>query len=518
MATIVEALKTKLFKSKEPKTYTDHNDDSSNIVKSVKTHHDSINPNIGFYDEVDDDSWSSRGVKTNTLFQQADLIDEYRRLSASPEGRLAIDEIVNEAIFTPGAQETLKMNIDESRLTEKTCEVILDMFNELCDVFDIEMNIGYLFEKWYVDGQLAVQIVYDNNDLSKGIIGFNVLEPKYLTYIKSKRQWKYAKQVSNAYTQRKELKFDDSRTFSVEEIIFISSEMYDNSMADVTNSGIKVIKSHLHNAIKVHNQLTSLEDMLIPMRFSRSVSRRVFNVDVGDLPASKAESALNKIKDKFKYKKFYDVDKGTISNQMHIASLVEDYWFQNRDGSKGTQVDTLDESGNLGELGDITYFRKKLFSALKIPQSRVADEIDGQQAEFDYSATQVSREEIKFFAFIQKLRRQFLRMFREALKRHMMYKGIIGTEDEWNDIKKHINIMFTKENIFLETMETELLTQKIDLYSSIEELIGKEFSKRWARKKVLKLSDEEIEQMKKEIETEHASGEYGNEEEDESRW
>jgi hypothetical protein len=250
--------------------------------------------------------------------------------------------------------------------------------------------------------------------------------------------------------------------------------------------------------------------MLIPMRFSRSVSRRVFNVDVGDLPATKAEAALTKIKDKFKYKKFYDVEKGTISNQMHVASLVEDYWFQNREGSKGTTVDTLDESGNLGELGDIVYFRKKLYSALKIPLTRVNDEKDTQYVDVDYTSSQVSREEIKFFSFIQKLRRQFLRTFRDALKRHMLYKGLIANESEWNEIRKHILISFYKENVFLENMETDNLVQKISLYNDVEPLIGKEFSKAWVRRKVLKISDEEREQIKKEILQETDEGEYGD--------
>ena len=191
---------------------------------------------------------------------------------------------------------------------------------------------------------------------------------------------------------------------------------------------------------------------------------------------------------------------------MHIASLVEDYWFQNRGGNKGTQVETLDESGNLGELGDIMYFKKKLFSALKVPQSRVSDEANGQQSEFDYGATQVSREEIKFFAFIQKLRKQFLRMFREALKRHLLYTGVIATEGEWAEIRKYITIQFAKENVFLETMETELLTKKVELYGSMTDLIGTEFSKAWVRKNVLKLTDEEINSMKKEIAEEVGEG------------
>lgn len=503
---LLEALKTRLFKDKQPKTYTDNGDDTRMVDKAIKVSHDSINPNVGFYDDVDDTSWTRKSAKVGAIAQQVDLINEYRKLADSAEGRMAIDEIVNEAIFSPGVLKTLKITVNDSKLTEKTCNTIIESFNQIEDVFDVEMIISYMFERWYVDGQLAIQVIYDNAKLDEGIIGINILDPRYLTYIKSKGVWQYADFIVNQMTHQKEIRIENStgREYTNEEIIFISSELFEDALADIAGDGIKIIKSHLHNAIKVHNQLTSLEDMLIPMRFSRSVSRRVFNVDVGDLPASKAEAALNRIKDKFKYKKFYDVDRGTISNQMHIASLVEDYWFQNRGGSKGTQVETLDESGNLGELGDIMYFKKKLFSALKIPQSRVTDEANGQVGEFDYGATQVSREEIKFFAFIQKLRKQFLRLFREALKRHLLYTGVIATEAEWSEIRKYINIQFSKENVFLETMETELLTKKVGLYGDMTDLIGTEFSKAWVRKNVLKLTDEEINTMKKEIAEETA--------------
>lgn len=503
---LLEALKTRLFKDKQPKTYTDNGDDTRMVDKAIKVSHDSINPNVGFYDDVDDTSWTRKSAKVGAIAQQVDLINEYRKLADSAEGRMAIDEIVNEAIFSPGVLKTLKITVNDSKLTEKTCNTIIESFNQIEDVFDVEMIISYMFERWYVDGQLAIQVIYDNAKLDEGIIGINILDPRYLTYIKSKGTWQYADFIVNQMTHQKEIRIENStgREYTNEEIIFISSELFEDALADIAGDGIKIIKSHLHNAIKVHNQLTSLEDMLIPMRFSRSVSRRVFNVDVGDLPASKAEAALNRIKDKFKYKKFYDVDRGTISNQMHIASLVEDYWFQNRGGTKGTQVETLDESGNLGELGDIMYFKKKLFSALKIPQSRVSDEANGQVGEFDYGATQVSREEIKFFAFIQKLRKQFLRLFREALKRHLLYTGVIATESEWSEIRKYINIQFSKENVFLETMETELLTKKVGLYGDMADLIGTEFSKAWVRKNVLKLTDEEIATMKKEIAEETA--------------
>jgi len=504
--TLLEKLKTKFLNQKEPNSYSDKKDNYVNIEKSNKYNYDGINPNIGFIDYDDDTSsflFSKINKNVGTLQQQVDYINEYRKLANSPEGRLAIDEIVNEAIFNVDDNDIIKIKIKEGNLTEKTCETLINEFNEIQYIFDLNSNISYLFEKWYVDGQLIIQLVYDNNDLSAGIVGFNVLNPKYFYYNKKRKVWTYAKQHINKFTNKKEIQtVKNDREYTNEEIIFLSSDIYEDAKADIYNDGLKIIKSHLHNAIKTFNQLTTLEDMLIPMRFSRSVSRRIFNVDVGDLPPSKAEAALNRIKDKFKYKKYYDVEKGTISNQMHISSLVEDYWFQNRNGSKGTQVDTLDESGNLGEITDILYFRKKLYTALKIPASRISNEFDSQEASFDFTGTEVSREEIKFYMFIKKLRNQFSKLFMEILKRQLIVKGILKDEFEWNNIKKYIKISFYKENVFLEKMETDALSERISLYGDIEDLIGQEFSRNWVRKNVLKLSDEDILNMKKEIEEE----------------
>lgn len=506
---LVEALKTKLFKQKIPDSYTDTDIDFRSVDKAIKSEYDGVSPNFGFFDNEDDQTNSlfRKSKRAGVLFQQADLINMYRRISNSSEGRQAIDEIINEAIFSPGATDVLKIEVDDSKLTEKTCQTIIENFNEIQDIFEVDLNIAYLFERWYVDGQLVTNIVYDNKDLSKGIIGFNILDPRFFMYDRKDQIWMYAEEVTNTLTGRKELAFNKiSRKFVPEEIVYISSDIIEDAQVDFNNEGLKLVKSHVHQAIKPHNQLTTLEDMLIPMRFSRSVSRRVFNVDVGDLPPTKAEAALTKIKDKFKYKKFYDVEQGTISNQMHIASLVEDYWFQNRAGSKGTTVETLDESGNLGEIGDILYFRKKLYTSLKVPLSRMTDSDGAGSNDFDYSATQISREEIKFYAFIQRLRKQFLRLFKETLKRHMLYKGVIASESEWNNIRKYIDIKFYKENVFLETMEAELLDKRLAIYSNIEGLIGKEFSKGWVRSNVLKLSDEEIETMQKEIDEERKTG------------
>ena len=232
--------------------------------------------------------------------------------------------------------------------------------------------------------------------------------------------------------------------------------------------------------------LQTLEEMLIPMRFSRSVSRRVFNIDVANMNAKKAEEFIKKLQDRFKYKKFYDVKSGTISNQQHIASLTEDYWFPNRNGTKGTTVDTIDETGNLGETGDLDYFRKKLYGALKVPTNRLLGSED--RAEFDFTSTNISREEVKFFNFITRKRSQFSELLIELLKRQMISTKVI-TEEEFNKISKNLKVVWRAENKFFERMQDEIYNSAVSMFTTFEELANKNWvSKEFVYKKALKFS------------------------------
>ena len=285
--------------------------------------------------------------------------------------------------------------------------------------------------------------------------------------------------------------------FDLEEIIRIDSGIYEG----------RVILSDLHQAVKVANNLQTLEEMLVPMRFSRSVSRRVFNVDVANMNSKKAEEYLRNIQTKFKYKKFYDLESGQISNQQHVASLTEDYWFPNRGGAKGTTVDTIDETGNLGETGDLDYFRKKLYTALKVPLGRLG--LD-DKAEFDFTATNVSREELKFFNFISRKRIQFSEIFIQLLRRQLISKKIV-TDQEFHELKNDFKIVWISMNKFYEKMQDEQLTQAVAMFRDYEELATKGWiSKEFLYKKVLKLTQEEIEEIQKQIKSEKTDELYKN--------
>jgi len=464
----------------------------------------------GFYDDGSSNIYSGGGSKKQKQAQlQNELIKSYRTVSGSAEVNDAINEIVDEAIFSPGAIDILNMDFG-NEIPQEVKDKFGEELKEIINKVKLDKNIYSMFLQFYIDGQLNVHCAYDEADLGGGIAKLSVLSPFSLVFNYTKDHWEYV-DLSHANNQFAVASKKISKIFDREEIIRIDSGIYSDN----------VILSNLHTAIKPANMLSTLEDMLIPMRFTRSVSRRVFNIDVSNLNNKKAEEVMKKNQAKFKYKKFYDLKSGTISNQQHVSSLTEDYWFPNRGGEKGTTVDTIDETGNLGELGDILYFKRKLYSTLKVPTNRINDEQAGE-GEFDFDTTSVNREELKFFNFISRLRNQFLELFYELLKRQLITKGL-ATHEEWEELLPNMKIKFVAENAFFQKMQREQLDQALSLYSSIEDMVGKYFSYEYVYKKVLQLSDEEIAEMAEQLEKEQKDPLYsrfysGNDEDDDSSW
>lgn len=465
--------------------------EETNIELSSKPDEEKIEQSLddtiptGFFDG-NNSSFTFGNKKESTIREQNNLINEYRRISIFPEVSDAISEIVDEAIFSPGVEDIIVPDYFGDLPTNLEDKITKEL-DELQKMMNIRKNIYSLFESFYIDGQLNIHCVYDKNNVSSGIQRLNVLSPLGLYFNYSKNQWEYSNLEGTSSK--------GDKTFDREEIIRVDSGIYSNNL----------ILSNLHYAIKTANMLNSLEDMLIPMRFTRSVSRRVFNVDVSGLNNKKAEEYMQKIQAKFKYNKFYNLETGTISNQQHVSSLVEDYWFANRDGSKGTTIDTIDETGNLGEISDIMYFKRKLYTSLKVPTNRIND--DGSQADFDYDATAISREELKFFNFISRLRNQFLDIFYELLKRQCISKGIVKPS-EWEEVTSKMRIKFLSENKFFEKMEREKLSTSLGLYTEIQDHIGKIFTYEYVFKNIFKMSDDDIKELANNIDKEPSNPLY----------
>lgn len=504
--TLFESISNPFLKRKAEKEVELSSYPSDDNVELELTNLDDIAP-TGFFD-TNDTSFFGTTKKQGSIKKQKELILNYRRIASTPEVDNAINEIINESIFSPNDMKQPIILDYEEEVPMSVQESIQKEFDIVNQLMNTERNIYSLFQTFYIDGQLNMHLSYDDKKIKQGIQKFKILNPIGLYYNYTKDRWEYEKDYNNT-TQNYGVNTDKAIYFDKEEVIRVDSGIYHDQL----------VLGNLHKAIKPANMLQTLEDMLIPMRFSRSVSRRVFNIDVANLNNKKAEEVMKKTQAKFKYKKFYDVENGTIANQQHVSALTEDYWFPNRDGGKGTTVDTIDETGNLGEITDILYFKKKLYTALKVPTTRITD--SESNAEFSFDDSNINREEIKFFAFVSRLRKQFLQLYYEILKRQVVAKGIM-TLEEWGTISQQLVIRFATENAFYEKMEREKLTEQIAQYADIVDHVGKIFSHRFVFKEIFKMNDDEIKALAEEIEAEKTDPLYarfydtGSKDEDES--
>ena len=436
-----------------------------------------------FDDEQFQGGLFGRSEVSDVIFKQKEKIMKYRQLAMTPDVTDGIDEIVNEIIFSYDDQIPLKIDIDEEN--EKLVKAISEKFDKIIKITNVKRNLFQIVKRGYVDGQIIMHCAYDQKNTKNGIKSIKMVEPCMLYFDGKTNSYKYMSEDKNQVMYR-----DQTNEYSVEELVREDFGLYDG----------KINLGYLEYALKPANMLKTLEDLLIPLRFSRSISRRVFNVDIGDLPAKRGAEVMREHQSKFKYKKFYNNETGEVSNQQHITSMVEDYWFANRSGGKGTTVDVLDESGNLGELDDILYFARKLYRAMKIPSNRISIDPDGDK-DFSYDETRVSKEDMKFFMFISRLRQVYSSLFKEILKREVIASGIMS-EVEWDDKEDCIAISFVEENKFIEKMKLDNFMSKLDIYSTAQEYQGKLFSVNTVLKDIFRYSDEDIEEEFKKIKEE----------------
>jgi len=444
-----------------------------NIVQDL-TNGD-VYPNTGaFFDEdVLGSGFFDRAEASDLIFKQKAKIMKYRQLAMTPDVTDAIDEIVNEIIFSYDNSMPVMIEIDEEN--EKLVTAITEKFNKIMKLINVKRNLFNVVKNGYIDGQLILHTPYDKGNTKEGIKSIKIIEPCLLYFDGTEKVFRYMKEDKSFYTSQQ-----NNEKYSIEEISRADFGIYD--------SGLNL--SYLEYAIKPANILKTLEDLLIPMRFSRSISRRVFNVDIGDLPSKRGAEVMRDYQGKFKYKKFYNNETGEVSNQQHITSMVEDYWFANRSGGKGTTVDVLDETGNLGELDDILYFARKLYRSMKIPSSRIDINPDADK-DFTYDDSRTTKEDMKFFMFISRLRLVYSSLFTELLKREVIATKIM-TESEWNDKEDSITISFVNENKFIEKMKLDNFMSKLDIYATAQEYEGKLFSVDKILKDVFRMTDEEI--------------------------
>lgn len=429
-------------------------------------------------------------VKTET-----DLIRRYREISLYGDCDAAIEDIVNEAIIAESDDQAVKIDLDKLKLSDSIKNKIRAEFDEILRLYDFDDKGHDIFRQWYIDGRVYYNILLDPSNPKAGIQELRYVDPRKIRKIKTVEKKKNAQGVEIVSKTDEYFLYNDKGIteaqvngvkLSLDSVVYCPSGLVDQQ------SGMML--SYLHKAIKPTNQLKMIEDAVVIYRISRAPERRVFYVDVGNLPKLKAEQYVNDIMNKFRNKITYDAVTGETRDDRKHLSMMEDFWMPRREGGKGTEITTLPGGQNLGDIADIEYFQKKLYQSLNVPLSRLQPSTGFALGR----STEITRDEIKFNKFIQRLRKKFAGLFNDALRVQLIAKNIIKPE-EWADLEQYIQYDFQQDNNFAELKDNELLLQRVTALQQMEPYIGRFYSSEWVRKNVLHQTDEEIDLMDKQM-------------------
>lgn len=435
---------------------------------------------------------------------EAELIEKYRELSLQPEMDSAIDEIVNEVINT---EENDTIDINTDGLKEYSTSIkdrIRAEFDEVKKLMDLN-NVSYeLFRRWYIDGREYFHIIIDEKNPQLGIKELRYIDPRKIRKIREMEKKRVdeiiVQNVKNEYYVYSERGFsvNNKNNFTPQDTVTQGLKIADDSIICATsglmNENNTLVLSYLHKAIKPMNQLRSLEDATIIYRLARAPERRIFYIDVGNLPKHKAEQYIYDMMTRHKNKIVYDASTGKTRDDRRHMTMLEDFWFPRREGGRGTEITTLPGGQNLGEMDDVKYFQQNLYNSLGIPTSR----LEQNQGFTLGRSSEITRDELKFQKFINRLRKKFSYIFYRALEKQLILKNIILPE-EWEDIRNNIYFDFKKDNFFTEFKNAELLNNRLDLMTKIQPFVGMFYSSEWVRKNVLAQSEEDIETINQQV-------------------
>lgn len=436
---------------------------------------------------------------------EVELITRYREMAMQPELETAIDDIVNEAIVMEDSGKSVDINLDELKQPESIKKKIREEFDHILKLLNFG-NMGHdIFRRWYIDGRIFYQIIINDSNPRAGIQELRYIDPRRIRKIREIQKMKDAKSGIDIIRSIREYYLYNERgvigahsnlgaKIATDSVVNVNSGLMDSRRA--------MVLSYLHKAIKPLNQLRMVEDATVIYRLSRAPERRVFYIDVGNLPKTKAEQYLRDIMVKYRNKLVYDSATGEIRDDRKHLSMLEDFWLPRREGGRGTEIQTLQGGQNLGELEDVKYFERKLYKALSVPISR----LEPQQGFSLGRTSEITRDELKFTKFIQRLRNKFATIFDDVLRVQLTLKGIC-TKEEWDEFKEDVWYDYFKDNNFEELKEAELIRDRISVLALVDPYIGRFYSQEWVRKHVLNMSDEEIEEIEKQIEEEKKSGE-----------
>tara|TARA_B110000967_G_scaffold125832_1_gene128666 strand:+ start:267 stop:1856 length:1590 start_codon:yes stop_codon:yes gene_type:complete len=458
-----------------------------------------------------------------TARSEAELVQKYRSMLQQPEVSQAVDDIVNEAISIASDDKVVECITDDIDLADNIKKRIREEFDNVIKLLDFS-STGYdTFQKWYVDGRINYHVMIDVTSPKKGIQELRYIDPRKIRKVKEfeenkdKRSNPVAKVIKNEYFIYNEKGFSaltssygkSGVSDSALNGLKIAKDSIVNCTSGLLNENNSLIISHLHKAYKPLNQLRMMEDAVVIYRISRAPERRIFYIDVGNLPKIKAEQYLRDMMTKHKNRLVYDASSGDVKDGRRHMSMTDDFWLPRREGGKGTEITTLPGGQNLGELDDVLYFQKRLFKSLNVPMSRMESDTGFTLGR----ATEISRDEIKFSKFIARLRSKFSNLFDKLLEKQLVLKGII-TPEEWPEIQSSIRYDYMSDNYFEELKESEVLRERLGLLRDIDDYVGKYYSADWVRKNVLMMNEDEIEDMRDQIEQDDADAEDAEDAED----
>jgi hypothetical protein len=430
-----------------------------------------------------------------SLKNENDLIRRYREISQYSDCDSAIEDIINEALVSDESKKPIQIILDDLKVSSGIKSKISDEFDNILRLLKFNDRGHEIFRQWYIDGRLYYQVLLDELNIKAGIQELRFIDPRKIRKIKNVKKEKTPQGVEVIKTVEEFYLYND-RGMSEQSTqgvkLPLDSVVHCPSGVTDMNSGMTL--SYLHKAIKPTNQLKMIEDSLVIYRISRAPERRIFYVDVGNLPKLKAEQYVNDIMNKFRNKIVYDATTGETRDDRRHLSMMEDFWMPRREGGKGTEISTLPGGQNLGAIEDIEYFQNKLYHALNVPVSRMQ-----QSQGFSIGrSNEITRDEVKFNKFIVRLRKKFAVLFLESLKVQLVAKNIINIED-WNDIRYGIRFDFLEDNHYSELKDAELLTQRVTLLQQIEPFIGRFYSDEWIKRNLLRMTDDEIKVMDAQI-------------------
>ena len=493
----------------------DKNNKSDKLVSPVpKNNEDGVDNFIssGFYGQYVDIEGAYRN--------EHELIKRYREMALHPEVDSAIEDVVNEAIVTDLYDSPVEVELSNLNASESIKKKIREEFRYLKETMDFDKKSHEIFRNWYIDGRVYYLKVIDPKNPQEGIQDLRYIDPMKMKYVRQEKRSNEAPDTSIRISSGRDTEIVPNPKFD-EYYLYTMKPNYPTGMVASAGKGaVKISKdsityctsglvdrnnhrvlSYLQKSIKALNQLRMIEDSLVIYRLSRAPERRIFYIDVGNLPKVKAEQYLKEVMSRYRNKLVYDANTGEVRDDRKFMSMMEDFWLPRREGGRGTEITTLPGGQNLGELTDIEYFQRKLYRALNVPESRI-----GGDTGFNLGrSSEILRDELRFSKFVGRLRKRFANMFNDMLKTQLILKNIVTPED-WKQMEDHIQYDFLYDNQFAELKESEMLQNRLSNLATIEPYIGKYYSTEYVRKRVLQQTDSEIEEIDMQIEDEIEKG------------